>query len=127
MPFVNVSSPFPVSEHTLCCFVAYIAEEGLAPQTAKTYMYLSAVRNLQLSMGLPDPCDQSSLPILKRVLAGISRARLTRQMPQRVRLPITAPILDQIHGNLMQSSRPEIWAVAATAFFRLLLPRGAAG
>ena len=115
MLFVNVPSPFPVSEHTLCWFAA---EEGLASQTAKAY--LSAVRNLQLSMDLPDPRDQSSLPILKRVLAGISQARLTRQMPQRVRLSITAPILAQIHGNLIQSSRPDcvlIWAVAATAFF----------
>ena len=114
----NIPSPFPVSEHTLCCFAAYLAEEGLAPQTAKTY--LSAVRNLKLSMGLPYPRDQSSLPILKRVLAGIARSRLTRWVPLRVRLPITAPILAQLHGNLTQSSRPDrvlIWAVAATAFF----------
>ena len=114
----NVPSPFPVSEHTLCCFAAYLAEKGLAPQTAKTY--LSAVRNLQLSLGLPDPRDQSSLPILKRVLAGIARSRLTRRVPLKVRLPITAPILAQLHGNLTQSSRPDrvlIWAVAATAFF----------
>ena len=114
----NIPSPFPVSEHTLCCFAAYLAEEGLAPQTAKTY--LSAVRNLQLSLGLPDPRDQSSLPILKRVLAGIARSRLTRRVPLRVRLPITAPILAQLHGNLTQSSRPDrvfIWAVAATGFF----------
>ena len=64
--------------------------------------------------------DQSSLPILKRVLAGIARSRLTRRVPLRVRLPITAPILAQLHGNLTQSSRPDrvlIWAVAATAFF----------
>ena len=98
----NIPSPFPVSEHTLCCFAAYLAEEGLAPQTAKTY--LSAVRNLKLSMGLPYPRDQSSLPILK---TGIARSRLTRWVPLRVRLPITAPILAQLHGNLTQSSRPD--------------------
>jgi hypothetical protein len=60
----DLHSPFPVTEHTLCCFAAFLADEGLTPQTAKSY--LAAVRNLQLSLGLPDPRDQSSLPILKR-------------------------------------------------------------
>ena len=114
----QVSSPFPVSEYTLCCFAAYLADEGLTAQTAKSY--LSAVRNLQLSLGLPDPRDQSSLPVLKRVLAGIIRTRLAQNVAPRVRLPITAQILARIHGSLVHSSRPDstlIWVVAATAFF----------
>ena len=69
-----VHSPFPVSEQLLCCFAAYLADQGLAPQTGKSY--LSAIRCMQISLGLPDPRDQSSLPVLKRVQAGISRARL---------------------------------------------------
>ena len=114
----NVQSPFPLSEYMLCCFAAYLADEGLAPQTSKCY--LAAVRNTQLSLGLPDPRDQSSLPLLKRVLAGISRSRLSHQSPPRVRLPITGPILTQIHGALQQSSHPDrtlIWAIASVAFF----------
>ena len=52
-------TPFPVYEQLLCSFVAYLADEGLSPQTAKSY--LAAVRNVQLS---PDPCEALSLPIL---------------------------------------------------------------
>ena len=114
----NIVTPFPLAEHTLCCFAAHLADEGLSPQTAKTY--LSAVRNLQLSLGLPDPRDKP-LPTLKRVLAGISRARLSRgQPPQQIRLPITITILARIHQSLMSSSHPDrilVWAIASLAFF----------
>ena len=33
----NLSTPFLLSEYTLCCFAVYLADEGLAPQTAKHY------------------------------------------------------------------------------------------
>ena len=49
----NVLNPFPVNETLLCSFAAYLADEGLAPQTGKSY--LAAVRNMPLSLGLPDP------------------------------------------------------------------------
>ena len=91
----NVVSPFPVTEQLLCSFAAFFADQGLAPQTGKSY--LSAVRNLQISMGFPDPREQSSLPILKRVQAGISRARMLKGSPPRIRLPITANIMEQIY------------------------------
>ena len=95
-----------------------MAEGGLAPQTIK--LYLAAVRNAQLSLGLPDPRDKSSLPILKRVQAGISRARLGRGQPSRIRLPVTAKLLRQIRSALEYNDHPEkrlIWAVCCTAFF----------
>ena len=114
----NVSSPFPVTEYMLCSFAAYLADSGLAPTTVK--VYLAAVRNMQLSLGLPDPRDQSSLPMLKRVLAGISHARLTQQRPPRIRLPITGHMLVRIHNSLSQSSNPDktlIWAICSLAFF----------
>ena len=96
-------------------FAAFLADQGLAPQTGKTYMYLAAVRSMQISLGLPDPRDQSSLPILKRVQAGISRARLLKASPPRVRLPITAQLLSKIKSALEGSSHPEklaLWAVS---------------
>ena len=68
----DVTTPFPVSEHLLCCFVSYLTDQGLAPQTGK--LYLSAIRNMQISLRLPDPWDHSSLPILKRVQAGITKS-----------------------------------------------------
>ena len=115
----NIMSPFPVCEYTLCCFAAYLADEGLSPQTVKSY--LSAVRNLQLSLGLPDPRDQSSLPVLKRVLAGISRSYADRHKPPpRSRLPITFQILSRIHAALVPSADEEntlIWSISAIAFF----------
>ena len=51
----------------MCCFAAFLADEGLAPHTGKGY--LAAVRSMQISLGLPDIRDQSSLPMLKRVQA----------------------------------------------------------
>ena len=113
-----VPSPFPVTEHLLCCFAAHLADQGLAPQTGKAY--LAAVRNTQISLGLPDPRDQSSMPMLKRVQAGIQRVRARAGPPSRTRLPITAAVLDKIRIGLESSCHPDrtlLWAVSCTAFF----------
>ena len=117
-----------MTEQLLCSFAAFLADQGLAPQTGKSY--LSAVRNLQISMGFPDPREQSSLPILKRVQAGISRARMLKGSPLRIHLPITANIMEQIYQTLKASAHPDkvvLWAISASAFFgffrlRELLP-----
>ena len=61
-------TPIPVTEQTLCCFVGYLAQEGLAHQTIKGY--LSAVCHLQISRGLPDPFQQAQ-PKLEYTLKGI--------------------------------------------------------
>ena len=119
----NVTQPFPLTERLLCIFAAYLADQGLAPQTGKSY--LLALRNMQISLGLPDPRKQSSLPILKRVQAGISRARVLKGSPPRICLPITVSILGAIHQSLETSTNPDkavFWAVASAAlfgFFRL--------
>ena len=113
----KVSDPFPVTEQLLCGFAAYLADEGLSPQT-----YLAGIRNMQLSLGFPDPRDQSSLPVLKRVQAGISRVRMYRGTPTQIRLPITAALLHQIRRNLDSSSHPDklvLWAMCFFGFFRL--------
>ena len=68
----------------MCCFVAFLADEGLAPQTGKGYM--AAVRSMQISLGLPDLTDQSSLPMCKRVQAGIQQARALSGSSSRTRL-----------------------------------------
>lgn len=107
-----------MSEQLLCCFASFLANDGLAPQTGKAY--LSAVRNMQISLGLPDPREQSLLPVLKRVQAGIRRVQLMSGKPSRIRLPITAQVLEQIRTNLSDSTHPHkvlIWAIASTAFF----------
>ena len=115
----NIVNPFPMSEHSLCRFVAYLANKGLAPQSIQTY--LSAVRDAQISMCFLDPRDQSSLPVLRRVLAGIRRLQAT-ELPcrQQLRLPIMLTVLKSIRDQLDVSTQPErelMWAVVLTAFF----------
>lgn len=114
----NVFHPFPVSESTLCAYAAYLADDTLSPQTIKSY--LSALRSMQISLGLPDPRDQNSLPVLKRVQAGIRRAHMLKGSQPRVRLPITISIIRQLRTAWDRASDPNkvvLWAVACTAFF----------
>ena len=114
----NVGSPFPVSEHMLCCFASFLADQGLAPQTGKGY--LSAIQSMQISLGLPDPREQSSLPLLKRVQAGISQVHARKGTLARIHLPITAHVLEQIGRKLRNSANSHkvpLWAIACTAFF----------
>ena len=95
-----------------------MAEQGLAPQTVKSY--LAAVRNMQISLGLPDPRDRSSFPRLKRVQAGIARLRMLQGSPHRVRLPVTPHIMSKVRESLSLSPNPDrhaIWAVITVAFF----------
>ena len=52
--------------------------------------------------------------------AGISRARMLRGSPPRIRLPVTAQILRQAHQFMFSSTNQErvvVWAIACTAFF----------
>ena len=119
----RVTYPFPVSEFVLCAFAAYLADQNLSPQTIKSYV--TAIRNTQLLLGLPDPRELLSHPILKRVQAGISWSRLGRGQMSKVRLPITAPTLHRIKRQLDIGAHRDtlvFWAVCCTAyigFFRL--------
>ena len=47
----NILNPFPLTENLLCSCAAYSAVKGPAQQTGKSY--LSALRNMQISMGPP--------------------------------------------------------------------------
>ena len=125
----KVDTPFPLSEKLLCYFSVYLAKRDLAPQTIKTY--LSATRGMHISLGFPDPRSSSSLPILRRIQAGIQRVRTQKHScPKHVRLPITTSILDRLRDQWEQRKHPErlvLWAVSAlcfAGFFRLgeLLP-----
>ena len=115
----NIANPFPVSELHLCYFVAFLAEQDLAPSSCTTY--LAAVRNAQIALGLPEPREHSSLPLLKRVLAGIRRCRLQLgNSSKKTRLPVTVELLKRMKDWLDQSSDSDkvvLWAVACTAFF----------
>ena len=115
----SINTPFPVSELVLCSFAAYLADDGLKPSSIK--VYLAAIRSLQINLGLPDPGDQSSLPRLKRIMAGIARCQLKKGSQTKPRLPITTTILSKIHTELLQdprvANRTLIWAISSLAFF----------
>ena len=67
----NVLTPFPVSKSLLCHFATYLACQQLAPQTIKVYM--AAIRYMQITLGLPEPCEYTSMPRLRLVQSGIQR------------------------------------------------------
>lgn len=97
-----------------------MAGERLAPQTIKTY--LSAIRYMQITLGLPEPKEFSSLPRLRLVQTGIRRTHAQRvPAPAKVRLPITPAILYRIRD--LWSSRAKdpdtimLWAAASLCFF----------
>jgi len=85
-------------------------------------IYLIAGRSAQISLGLPDPREQSSLPLLKRIQAGIKWVRaLKGSSNSRVCLPITMKLLRGIQEELEWSTDGDkvlLWAVACLAFFR---------
>ena len=76
---------------------------------------------MQLSLGLPPPWEESTLPVLKRVLDGIRRVRASWNHTPRIRMPITITVLRQIHTALgARISEPDglaFWAIATSAFF----------
>ena len=83
----GIYDPF---EKLMCYFATSLANDGLPTQTIKCY--LSAVRSMQISLGLPPPSEHSSLPVLKRVLDGIRRCKVLGGKPPRIRLPITTTL-----------------------------------
>ena len=107
----HINNSFPLTEHLMCYYASFLADQGLATQTVKGY--LSALRNMQISLGLPDPREQSSMPLLKWVQAGIARTRKAKGNSSRVRLPITPHLLHRIRHVLSGSDHPErivLWA-----------------
>ena len=115
-------TPIPVTEQTLCRFVAYLAQEGLAHQTIKGY--LSVVRHLQISRGLPDPFQQAQ-PKLVYTLKGIKSTQAKESHRQsRSRLPMTPKILCHMRQilNRAQTDRNNImiWAACCMCFYGFL-------
>ena len=77
---------------------------------------------MQITLGLPEPKEFSSLPRLQLVQAGIQRTHSQRSPLQtRIRLPITPAILNQlcVHWNQKTTDRDTlmIWAAATLCFF----------
>ena len=106
----RVTDPFLVTETLPCSFAAYLGDQGLSSKTIRSYL---------AGVGLLDPRDHSSLPILCRVQAGIKRANLGTGTA-RVRLPVTPQLLRQIKQQLEaihHNERVVFCAVYCVAFF----------
>ena len=114
----SILTPFPVSESLLCYFATHLACQQLSPQTIKVYM--AAIRYMQITMGLPEPREYTSMPRLRLVQSGIQRAHASRQTT-KIRLPITPAILIRLKEHWTpRKSEPDIvmlWAAAVLCFF----------
>ena len=109
--------PLPLAESTLSLFAAYLAYQGLQPQTIKSY--LSALRHLQVQAGLPAP-NWEEWARLHYTLRGIQRSRAPTA---RQRLPITPPIMRELLSLWSAENSYEaqmLWAAACLAFFGFL-------
>ena len=108
-----------MQEGTLCQFVAYLACSSLSYQSIR--LYLSTIRFLQISHGLPDP-SLSSVARLEYVLKGIRKGLPAHSRLKR--LPITPYILRIIHRVWSQDpvdhDKVMLWAACCLAFFGFL-------
>ena len=87
----SIMNPFPVDESILSYFVAFLAMEGLVPQSIKSS--LAAICHTQIEAGLLEPKSLSSCPRLKLILNGVVRQRMGHSPPKKPRLPILADTL----------------------------------
>ena len=114
-------SPLPLTEISLCAYVSFLAKDGVKYQSIKSY--LSALRFLQISAGLPEPYVSSSWPRLEYVLKGIKKPLGTEQ-GIKPRLPITPDILRRIHTAWQPRAQDAditmLWAAFCLGFFGFL-------
>ena len=111
----------PLSEHTLCLFLASLQKEGIKHTTMKSY--LSGLRHFQISSGLEDPYIHL-WPRLEYVLKGVKRAQAMVPSRAKPRLPITPAILRKLREVWLSSpvSRDYrmLWAASLLGFYGFL-------
>ena len=84
-----------------------IYSEGLSPGTIKVYM--AGIRHMQVTLGLPEPKEFSSLPRLRLVQEGIKRTHAQRVVgKERICLPITPVILKRLRTLWMGYGRVKL-------------------
>ena len=116
------ATPFPVSTHVLCQFVAFLGSQGLKHQTVKSY--LSAVRHAQITAGFHDPFKNADLSRLECVLKGLKRQQACQGTPSKPRLPITPDILRRLKQlwdpKASNQDVAMLWAACTLGFFGFL-------
>ena len=117
-------SPLPISEATLCYFLACLGQQGLAHSTIRTY--ISGIRQLQIAHGLPEP-KVDSMPPLHKVLHGVQLDHSRHGRTIHSRLPITSAILKRLKLVWIRDSERisfnniMLWAACLTTFFSFCL------
>jgi hypothetical protein len=109
------SSPFPITEHKLCDWIAYLAS-NIAPKTIRVYMY--AVRSLCVDGG--SSISFKHMHQLQRVYNGIKKHHgITSTRP---RLPITIGMLQSMYMHLDMQVRDDVvvWAAFTLAVANML-------
>ena len=86
----------PTPDLIISSFAAYLTR-FVKPGTIRAY--LSAVRNLHIELGIPDPFLDT--PLLQRVMRGICRVHGTAV--EKTRLPVTMPVLKGLIHALQSS------------------------
>ena len=109
--FCNLAgvSPLPVTELSASRFVVHLATQGLRAQSIA--VYLSALRHLQVSAGLPS-LVRSEWPRLSYVLRGVKRSQ--SGLPARTRLLISGAIMRRLPSLLPAGPGPPVSTVLAT-------------
>ena len=105
-----------MTETQLCYFIVYLGDQGLMSSSIKGY--LSAIRQLQIRVGLPDP-DSERMPWLQRMLRGVKTTRGKEGRPTQRKRPITAQIMRHLRG-IMGEENTMLWAGCSVAFFGFL-------
>lgn len=98
-------------------FVAFLASQGLSPQSVS--VYLAGVRHLAVCAG-DKPEDRSQWPRLQYVIRGLARTRAN--VGPRPRLPITGSILARLGRIWSEGSFQDrlLWAASCVGFFGFL-------
>ena len=108
--------PLPLSENSLCLFVAHLGFQGLIPQTIK--VYLSAIRFFHIMASHGDPFTPMERPHLQYVVRGIKRAP---RLPLWPRLPLISSLLQGIKTawapRAAEADTVMLWAACCMGFF----------
>ncbi len=112
-------TPLPLTSDKLCKFAAYLADSSIMHKSIKCY--LSGIRHLQITSGLPDP-ELPSMAQLTQVLRGIKSVQAKEgQNSTRIRLPITSNVLRRMRK--VWDREPHkfdhimLWAACTLCFF----------
>ena len=100
-------------------FGAFLAREGLAPNSIK--LYLATVRYFQATIGFPEPQAKSSLPRLRLVQSGIGRTKAANMSTFKPRLLIACDVLlkkfDVLAACPQDYTTSFIWVACSLCFF----------